>query len=117
MVNVYDHAHSLARALRESQEYRTLVAAREKIKGNSAVENMIKDYHTKQMELQALQLQGKEPSAAQKAAFEQLASVIQSSVDARDYLMAEARFGTMLQDIYKIIGEAVEVDLVPFAEK
>lgn len=117
MVNIYDHAHSLARALKESQEYRALAAAREKIKGKSAVENMIKDYHSKQMELQSLQMQGKEPSEAQKAAFEQLAGIIQNSVDARDYLIAEARFGTILQDVYKIIGEAVEIDLIPFAEQ
>lgn len=115
MVNVYDHAHSLARALKESQEYRSFQAAREKIKGKPAAEQMIADFHKRQMELHAEVLQGKELTQEQKEGLERLYNVLIQDLDIRDYLMAEQRLGTLLSDVYKIIGEAVDVDL-PFTK-
>lgn len=111
MVNVHDYAHNLARALRDSPEYRALVTAKQRIKGNATAEQMIKDYHNKQLELQAEALQGKEPSKAQQEALQRVLTIIQGSADVREYLQAEARIGTLLNDVYKILGEAVELDL------
>lgn len=111
MVNVHDYAHNLARALRECPESKALVAAKQRVKGNTAAEQMIKDYHNKQLEMQAEVLQGKEPSKAQQEALQRLLTIIQGSADVRDYLQAEARLGTLLNDIYRILGEAVEIDL------
>ncbi len=113
MVNVHDYAHSLARALRDSPEHKALATARQRVKGNATAEQMIKDYHNKQLEMQAEVLQGKEPSQAQQEALQRLLTIIQGSADVRDYLQAEARLGTLLNDIYKILGEAVELDLIP----
>lgn len=108
MVNVHDYAHSLARALRESPENRAFQAARAKIKGNKAAEQMIADFHKKQLELQSMALQGKEPSAEQKEALERLYSVIHTDPDVREYLMAEHRLSVLLQDVNKIIADAIE---------
>lgn len=111
MINVHDYAHNLARALRESPEVRSFSAAKAKIKGNSPAEQMVADIHKRQMELQTLAMQGKEPSPEQKEALERLYGVIQGHPDVRDYLMAEQRLGILLNDIYKIIGDAVDLDL------
>lgn len=111
MVNVHDYAHSLARALKESPEHKAYTAAKSRIKGKRSAEEMVADFHKKQLELQTQAMQGKEPSDQQKAALQQLYSVIQGDPDARDYLMAEQRLGVLLQDIYKIIGDAVDFDL------
>lgn len=115
MVNAYDHAHSLARALKESQEYRAFQAAKERIKGKAAAEKMIADFHKRQMDLQAQVLQGKELTQEQREGFEKLYAVLSQDVDIKEYLIAEQRLGTLLGDVYKIIGEAVDVDL-PFAK-
>lgn len=111
MVNVYDYAHSLARALKECPEHKAFQAARGRLKGKPAAEQMVKDFHKKQLELQALALQGKEPTAGQKEALERLYAIIQGDVDVREYLMAEQRLSIILNDVYKILGEAIEVDL------
>ncbi len=111
MVNVYDHAHSLARALRESDENKAYQQARSRIKGKPSAEQMVADFHKKQLELQTLALQGKEPSAEQQEQLQKLYEIIQGDPDVREYLMAEQRLGRLLQDIYKIIGEAVDIDL------
>ncbi|MFZ5816666.1 MAG: YlbF family regulator [Bacillota bacterium] len=115
MVNVYDHAHSLARALKESQEHKAFLEARSRIKGKGSAEQMIADFHKRQMELQAQVLQGKQLTPEQQEGLQKLYSVLAQDPDIREYLLAEQRLGTLLGDIYKIIGEAVDVDL-PFAK-
>lgn len=110
MVNVHDYAHSLARALKESPENRAFQAARSRIKGKAAAEKMVADFHQRQLELQSLALQGKEPSAEQKEGLERLYSIIQTDPDVRDFLMAEQRLGVLLNDVNKIIADAIEAD-------
>lgn len=113
MVNVHDYAHSLARALKESSEYRAFQSARDRVKGNGAAESMVEDFHKKQLEAQSLMLQGKELPAAQKEALERLYGVIQGHADVRDLIMAEQRISVLLSDVFKIIGDAVDLELVP----
>lgn len=113
MVNVHDYAHSLARALKESQENKAFQAARSRIKGKAAAAKMIADFHKKQMELQSQVLQGKELTQEQQDGLQKLYAVLAQDADIRDYLAAEQRLGTLLSDVYKIIGDAVEADL-PF---
>jgi len=111
MVNVHDYAHSLARALKESQEHKAFLAAKSRITGKATAEKLIADFHKKQMELQAQVLQGKELTQEQQEGLQRLYAVLAQDADIRDYLAAEQRLGTLLSDVYKIIGEAVEADL------
>jgi cell fate (sporulation/competence/biofilm development) regulator YlbF (YheA/YmcA/DUF963 family) len=111
MVNVYDYAHNLARALKECQEYRTYQSARQRLKAKPSAEQMVKDFHRKQLELQALTLQGKEPSQEQQEGLRKLYEVLSADPDIREYLLAEQRLSVLLSDVYKILGEAIEVDL------
>lgn len=110
MVNVYDYAHNLARALKESEESKAYQAALVKIKGKASIESMIGDFHKKQLELQAQMLQGKELTEAQKGALESLYGVIAQNPDAAAFLMAEQRLGNLVNDIMKIVGDAVQMD-------
>lgn len=113
MMNVHDYAHSLARALKESTEYRAFRAAKDRVKDNSAARQMIDDFHKKQIELQSLALQGKEPTREQQEPLQRLYGVIQGHADVREFLAAEQRLGVLLSDIYKIIGDAVDLELAP----
>jgi cell fate (sporulation/competence/biofilm development) regulator YlbF (YheA/YmcA/DUF963 family) len=109
MVNIYDYAHSLARALKESQEYKTYQEALAKIKGKP-VEQMIADFHKRQLELQAQVYQGKQLTEAQKEGLQHMYGALAQHPDAAAFLRAEERLGTLLADITKIIGEAVEME-------
>lgn len=111
MVNVYDYAHNLARALKDAPEYKQFQTARNRLKGRSAAEQMVADIHKKQLELQTLIMQGKEPSKEQKEALERLYAVVQGDSDVREYLMAEQRFSVILNDVYRILGEAVDMEI------
>lgn len=116
MVNVYDYAHSLARALKDSEEYKAFQSARDRLKSRPAAEEMVRDFHKKQLDLQTLIYQGKEPSREQKEALERLAAIVQGDSVARDFLLAEQRFGVIIQDVYKILGDAIDMD-VPGLER
>jgi cell fate (sporulation/competence/biofilm development) regulator YlbF (YheA/YmcA/DUF963 family) len=111
MVNVYDYAHSLARALKESPEYRAYQAAHARIKSKPSAEQMVKDFHKKQLDLQSQAMQGKEPTEEQKDALQRLYGVISGDSDVREYLQAEQRLSVILNDVYKILGDALEVGL------
>lgn len=113
MINVHDYAHSLARALKDSPEYKAFQGAKQRVKGNATAESMIADFHKKQYEAQLVMMEGKELPAAQKEALERLYGVIQGHADVRDFLMAEQRLSVLLNDVFKIIGDAVELELTP----
>jgi cell fate (sporulation/competence/biofilm development) regulator YlbF (YheA/YmcA/DUF963 family) len=109
MVNIYDYAHNLARALKECQEYKAYKEALAKIKGKP-VERLIADFHKRQLELQAQVFQGKELTEAQKEGLQNLYTALAQHPDAAAFLAAEQRLGTLVGDITKIIGEAVEME-------
>lgn len=109
MINVHDHAHSLARALKQSQELLAFRAARDKVMARSSAKEMLADFEKKRLELQALAVQGIELTAEQQEGFQKLYDVIALDPDLQNYLQAEARLGQLLGDIYRIIGEAVDV--------
>ena len=50
-MNVYDQAHQLARAIRESEEHRQYIAMKKQVEANPELDNAIKDFMARQLEL------------------------------------------------------------------
>lgn len=109
-MNAYDKAHELARALRESQEYRDYKRIKSLVYDNEKHKEMITDFKKKQFELQAEQLSGKEPEKEKLEQLQQLYSILIASPDVGKYFEAEYRFDRMISDVYKIIGEALDME-------
>ena len=59
-MNVYDEAHNLEKAIKESEEYKQFKVARDKVATNEELDAMLKDFQQKQMEVQAKQMMGEE---------------------------------------------------------
>lgn len=110
-MNVYDKAYELKKALMESGEVKSYKESLEKIKANAASKRMLEDFRKKQMELQAFQLSGKEPDKEKIAELEKLYSIISLNSEINEFLQNEYRFSILMNDISKIIFEAVDVDL------
>lgn len=108
---VYDKANELAKALAESEEYKSYKASKEKVDRNSSATDMLKDFKKRQFELQAMQLSGQKPDEAKLNQIQSLYQVIILNPDIAEYLHAEFRFNQMFSDIYNIIGKAVELDM------
>lgn len=110
-MNVYDKANELARALKTSEEVTVYKAALDKVEKNETSKRMLDDFRKKQMELYTLQMQGLEIPKEQIDSLNNLASVITMNQDIKILLEAEYKFSKLMDDIMKIIGEAVNVNI------
>lgn len=107
---VYDTARALAAELKTSEEYKTYQQTREAAMANDTTKALIAEYHKLQMRAQGVVMQGgKDEELFQK--LQKLGEVLQMDKDASAFLMAEYRMNQMLGDVYKILAEAIDVDL------
>ena len=106
-MNVYDHAHALARALRESQEYKNYMQIKAKVSENQDLSDSLNDFQQKQFQLQAQQMMGAEGDASVMEQVQNLAQILMKDPLAAQYMQAEVTFTMMFADIYKILQEAI----------
>ena len=90
-MNPYDQAHALARALKESEEYR--------------------EYTRLQFRMQARLAAGESMPEEDMQRLQQIGALLQFNPDVSAFLMAEFRFQRMLSDIFKILADVAGVDL------
>ncbi len=105
-MNVYNEAHNLAKSIKESEEFKQYDALRKQIEANEELNNMIKGFEKKQLELQAKQLMGEDPGDMTQAVNELTQIVIKNPMAAQ-YLQAQMRFTLMMNDVYKILADAI----------
>ncbi|MBE6033846.1 YlbF family regulator [Aminipila sp.] len=108
-MNVYDAARSLATAIKESEELKQYEAMKESVSQNSELTEMINDFQAKQMEMQTKQILGQEIDEEFTGQIQQLYGIMMSDPLAAQYLQSELRFSLMMNDIYKILGEVINL--------
>jgi cell fate (sporulation/competence/biofilm development) regulator YlbF (YheA/YmcA/DUF963 family) len=108
MMNAYDAANQLAQALKESHEHKKLNEAKNLLETDADAQKMVKDFLKKQTELQVEALSGKEISPAKQEQLQKLCELVAQTGKGRDYLQAYPRFQLMMEDVYKILGEAAK---------
>jgi len=106
-MNVYDQAHNLARAIKESEEFKQYDYLKKVIDQNADLSKMVKDFQAKQFELQAKQMMGEEMPADMMQSIQELYQSIMTDPTAAQYMQAEMRFSLMMNDVYKILGEVM----------
>ena len=114
MVNVYDTANQLAAQLKNCPEYTEYRRLKEIAMENETQAALIKEYKRLQFQLQVSMAGGGQPDPEEMERFQKLAGVLQLSSDASNFILAELRLQKMLADIYKILGEAVDLDMDMF---
>ncbi|MGI6737728.1 MAG: YlbF family regulator [Anaerovoracaceae bacterium] len=103
-MNVYAEAHSLERAIRESEEFKQLEQARQKLAGHPQLKEAIDDFHQKQLALQAKQMSGEAAGAEVMQSMQQLYQTLAADPLAAEYLQCEMRFSLMMQDVFQILS-------------
>jgi len=109
-MNVYDKSHELARAIRESEENREFKKIRNLVYSNEKNKELVTDFKVKQFEIQAEQLSGKEPDKAKLEQLQSLYGILTANPEVGKYFEAEYKFERIISDIYKILGEAIDID-------
>lgn len=101
-----DSAKKLADELKQSDEYKSFHALRTQIEENQGLKALLNEYHRAQFELQMEQLSGNEVNQEKLKRFSDIASLLNSSEEANDFLLAELRLRNLVGEIIKIITDA-----------
>ena len=109
MSNPYDKARELSIAIKESQEYKDYMAAKEKASENQELVVALNDYQEKQFELQKKTMLGEELGQDVMQQMQNLYQILARDPLAAAYLQAQIRFAVMVNDVYNTIGEVVKM--------
>ncbi|AFA47777.1 YlbF family regulator [Acetobacterium woodii] len=116
-MNVYDEANNLAKALKESIEYKNFLAAKEKLEQEPEKFEMAKDYMRRQMEIQSFQMLGNELTEEQISTYNALANTIMEIPEIAEFFQAQMYFSVIFQDITDIMAKAVDLNLGLFGSE
>ena len=103
----YDKAHELAHAMRESEEYKELMAAQEAVKADAVAMGLVRTFMAQQMQWEYAKLSGVPEADELQKKQEELMPQIQENAAATAYLQAQMRWSQISNDIYKIISEPI----------
>ena len=109
-MNVYDCAHNLATAVKESEEYKDFKRQEEKVNANPDLSKMIKDFQQKSIDFQLKQMSGDAVDSDFQNSLQQLYGIVMQDPQAANYLQASMRFSIMMKDVYEILGEVTGTD-------
>lgn len=108
--NVHDKARELARALRESPEYKRYMEIKAEVSKNDELSQMINDFQDKNMAAQTQQmLTGQPPQQDMMAQIQSLSQILMADPLAAQYMQAEITFTQIVADVYGILGEVIRV--------
>ena len=116
-MNPYDQAHALARALKESEEYREYTRLKEIAYDDGTNKALLDEYKRLQFRMQAKLAAGESMPEEDFQRLQQIGALLQFNPDVSAYLMAEFRFQRMLSDIFKILADVAGVDLDMLAQQ
>ncbi len=110
-MNVYDTVNRLAKEIKESEEYLEYKKMKEIIKEIPELKQKLDDFEKARYETQISTMKGEEPTKEQVENLQKIYLELIQNDKTKKYLDTELKFNTMLSDINKILGEAVQ-DLI-----
>ncbi len=116
-MSVYNLSHRLAKAIKDSDEYRDFQKAREKIKQKEKSIDILKEYQNLAWKINYFESQDKEIPEEDQNRFKELQNLVQMNDYVKKYLEARGRFSTMVNDIEDILFGDLEIGLDPEDEE
>lgn len=110
-MNIYDHAHALARAIRESDEAQNVRRLRDIAEADDTNRALLKELKRLQMALQMQAMGGEAVPQEDMQRFSQINSLLYLNQDVQAYLLSEMRLQQTMADVFKIISEAGGINL------
>ena len=110
-MNVYEDAHNLAKSIKASEEFKQYDALKKKVEQDPELDKMIKDFQKKQFDFQAKQLMGEQLSPDMAQQIQELYRIVATNPLAAEFLQAEMRFQVMMNDVYKILADAIGIGI------
>ena len=110
MQNIHDVAHELARALKDSEQYRHYKEMKDKVSQNEELTAMINDFQEKNMAIQTQQMLEGKLSEEMMEQVQALYQIVMADPLAAQYIQSEVAFTQIVSDIYGIIGEVIRFE-------
>jgi len=107
-MNIYDRAHELAKALKESQEVADITSAIQLVDADPESKRMLDDFRQKQNDVQQRMMSGDMPSPEEMEQMEKLFEVLSLNLNIRRLFDAERRLSVIIQDVNKIITDSLQ---------
>lgn len=107
-MNIYDKAHDLAKALKESKEVEEITSAMKLIETNPEAKKMLDDFRERQMEVQQRMMSGDMPAQEEMEKMEKLFEVLSLNLNIRRLFDAERRLSVIIEDVNKIIADSLQ---------
>lgn len=111
-MNVYEEAHRLSQAIKESNEYKEFVEVKKDVEANPELKEIVDELLKVQSSLQQKLISGEMPTKEDEETLAAIGAKVQANPTTATYLQAQARFGIMAQDVEKILAETLG-ELVP----
>lgn len=106
-MNIYDKAHDLAKAMKESQEVQEITAAMKLVEADPDSKRMLDDFRQRQMEMQQRMMSGDMPSQDEMEKMEKSFEVLSLNLNIRRLFDAERRLSIIIEDVNKIISDSL----------
>jgi cell fate (sporulation/competence/biofilm development) regulator YlbF (YheA/YmcA/DUF963 family) len=113
---IHDKAHELVRALRQSPEYKDLLAAADRLRQDPATLKMFLDFRRTELEYDTKIMTGAEADPAEIESINKRREIVFLNSLIREYVEKEMRFGTIFSDVQRIINGAVQEVASIYAE-
>ncbi|MDY8045351.1 YlbF family regulator [Paenibacillus polymyxa] len=107
-MNIYDKAHDLAKALKESKEVDEITSAMKLIETDPEAKKMLDDFRERQMEVQQRMMSGDMPAQEEMEKMEKLFEVLSLNLNIRRLFDAERRLSVIIEDVNKIIADSLQ---------
>lgn len=104
---VYDKAHELSKAIKESKEYIEYRDLKNKIFLNEDLKNKIEEFEKIRYEVQVLTVKGNGQDEEKMHKLQELYKILIENKGVKEFFDKEVIFNVMLADVNKIIAEAV----------
>lgn len=108
-MNVYEEAHRLAQAVKESEEYKQFAEMQKIVDQKPETRQMIENLQRMQTEQQMKQMMGEDVGQELMQEIQSLMQIVAADPQAAQYLQVATRFGVMMQDVYKILGDVIDI--------
>lgn len=115
--NLYDHAYTLERALRETAEYTTLKDLYTQVNADPESNELFASFRNVQLELQQKQMQGEEITPEDMASAQAKMLEVQNNPLINQLMQEEQRMHTMLTEVTQIIMKPLEELYAPMMEQ
>ena len=110
-MDIYENAHIFAKSLKDCLEITEFREVAKKLEADENTKKMMGDFRKLQIEGYTQQMQTGEMKKETMEKLQNLGSMLSVNPDVAKYFKAEAAFGTMWEEVMKILNDAIGVDL------